>query len=75
MRTEFVKPDKVAVSQKKRVVIDRITAVVRKEIGEERERERERERDLQRRRRPVCEPVPCPVDEKHHDSLQTLAEV
>lgn len=30
-----MKPDKVAVSQKKRVVIDRITAVVRKELGEE----------------------------------------
>jgi len=35
MKTEFVKPEKVIASQKKRVVIDRITTVVRKELGEE----------------------------------------
>ena len=35
MKSEFVKPEKVIAFQKKRVVIDRITAVVRKEIGEE----------------------------------------
>ena len=35
MKTEFVKPEKVIASHKKRVVIDRIATVVRKELGEE----------------------------------------
>jgi hypothetical protein len=35
MKSEFVKPAKVAASQKKRVVIDQITTVVKKELGEQ----------------------------------------
>ena len=35
MKSQFVKPEKVIASQKKRVVIDRITTVVTKELGEE----------------------------------------